>query len=642
MPEEVIEEIRPDFGREHQRVNPAIDVMNGTAVVGVWLPSTVRVSRGRKKFLEARSVPFLVTEKRTLIPLVGQVPFTLASEPVEMEQRWKPEHINDFIATGKIPSPTEVFTLTLTEWKRYFVFVDPREYLFKTLWTIGTYFTHLFNTTIYDYIGGVRRTGKTKVLTMYRVLCFNAVLSGNMSSASIFRLVQNARATLLLDETEYLHDKERAMDFRNLLLSGYKKGSHVYRVEKTGRDRLVVRQFETFGSKAIANIRGLEDVLEDRVKFSVMQRADSVEAKREIDVNDSRWAEIRDKYYRLYMGYWRKVKEAYDVIGRLIAGIGAEEPETSVPPELLDAREIIKDMNPRELEIWHPMLAMALFFDREMMGDSGVFKDGKYDFADLGLVYDTSFVVTIAHLARENEGIKSVEDITETGEYILLKALMDRVAAAGYYRVRDIKNWMSAYFDEPQPWLTTKWIGNALRRLGFFDKRRLGTGYDYYISPEAVADRARRLRVFGAEERKEELQQKLIDVVAKEHAHPPEEWITCEFLTETSQFEEAGTRFGPFARGHVASLPPSAVVRLAKIRAIRPVNIDQATKMRLIDMIMLDLEREHGGLAPKDEAISAISAVCGEDYARSYVEKALRHGAMFEPKPGYIARVRGL
>ena len=50
-------------------------------------------------------------------------------------------------------------------------------------------------------------------------------------------------------------------------------------------------------------------------------------------------------------------------------------------------------------------------------------------------------------------------------------------------------------FDEEQKWISTRWIGNALRRLGFKEKRRVGTGYQYKLNKADVEDLAARLGI---------------------------------------------------------------------------------------------------------------------------------------------------
>jgi hypothetical protein len=55
--------------------------------------------------------------------------------------------------------------------------------------------------------------------------------------------------------------------------------------------------------------------------------------------------------------------------------------------------------------------------------------------------------------------------------------------------------------------LTTKWVGSCLKRLGFKEKHRVGTGYEYKLSKDVVQDLAVRM---GIEKRgpclKEELE----------------------------------------------------------------------------------------------------------------------------------------
>ncbi|MCS7113809.1 MAG: hypothetical protein N0A00_00095 [Candidatus Bathyarchaeota archaeon] len=101
----------------------------------------------------------------------------------------------------------------------------------------------------------------------------------------------------------------------------------------------------------------------------------------------------------------------------------------------------------------------------------------------------------ICEFAEEKSQEKFVENMTETLDYILVQTLVKLVTENGYYKVKIIKEAMASNFDEPQKWLTTKWVGNALRRLGFTEKRRFGSGYEYFLSKDKVADLAERLGV---------------------------------------------------------------------------------------------------------------------------------------------------
>jgi hypothetical protein len=324
------------------------------------------------------------------------------------------------------------------------------------LWTVGTYFYHLFNTYPYVYMGGLKRTGKTKILTVASFLCFNAVFTNNISTASLYRLTQSGRCTLLLDETEKLSSKERAEELRNLLLAGYKKGAPVYRTEKKSGERLTPEAFDVYSPKIICNISGVEDVLEDRCIPIIMKRGRIREIiNREPDGAEQAWIKIRDSLYMLYLQYASEIS------------VDSAHSAVSVAE--------VKELSSRDLELWRPLLHLAAFFD-------------KYN-------PQLNLSEKIMKLAKEITSEKQTENVTETGEYILAQTLIKIVDEDRFYPLAEIKKEMAGAFDEVQSWLQTKWIGRALKRLGFKEKRRVGRGVEYRLTPDAVADLAQRLNI---------------------------------------------------------------------------------------------------------------------------------------------------
>ncbi|MEM3452501.1 MAG: hypothetical protein QW835_02610 [Candidatus Hadarchaeum sp.] len=493
-------EIEPILDHEIRRVSPAIDIIEDKAAIGVWLPCRITTVRRDGEYVEDLNYhPFYVTEDRKLVSFYELPPgYVLSCKPIQMEPRWAVKHIKRYLNGEGFPDPVDVFFSVLDAWAEYVEFSDPREYIFRALWDIGTYFAHLFRTYIYDYVGGVKQTGKTKVLMLHAAICHNAILSGNMSTSSIFRLIQHARSTLLIDETEMLAsrtDPERTLDFRSLLLFGYKAGNCVYRIEKDVKsERLVPQRYEVYGPKALANIRGLEDVLVDRCKITIMSRALGAAGKKEIDLEDSRWQDLRDKLYRFYLGYWKEVKQTYDEVSELSS--------LNVQDELTIGKYAY-----RETELWLPILSLAKFFERRLLNlvniekERGVYGELKdiHPHAYNNIICSSctfqALSSLVLDLARTNVQIKQTEDVTETGEYVLVQTLLDLVKEAKFYRVMNIREQMACSYDEPQSWLTTKWVGNALRRLGFLEKRRVGTGYEYLLTPQGVKNVALRLNI---------------------------------------------------------------------------------------------------------------------------------------------------
>lgn len=508
--------VEPIFNYEIRRVNPAIDIVEGKAAVGVWLPCKVtEIKRDGKIDERIDFYPFYITEDHKLMPLHELPPgYALGSKPIQTESRWRVEDIKRFIGGIEPPSPADVFFSVLDSWAEFMEFKNLGEYIFRTLWDIGTYFAHIFRTYPYDYLGGVKGTGKTKALMLHSAMCFNAILSGNMSTATLYRLIQNARSTLLIDETEKLAgrgvDKERVLDFRNILLFGYKKGSCVYRVEKVGKgERLIPQQFEVYGPKGLANIQGLEDVLADRCKITIMPRARGEVGKREIKLEDPRWAELRDKLYRFYLAYWRDVKRVYG--------------------ELSERSEVVNYFQThREYELWLPIWALAKFFDNLVNIESVYCEHSEFQHIK-GIMKQftnapSSLCSLVRELAKENAEIKHAEEMTETGEFILMQILLTDVNEDRFYKVKILCDRMAAQFDEPQDWLTTRWVGNALRRLGFTKKRRVGTGYEYWITPKDVETTATRLGVEKPEPTISDLKARLVDRFGFDNPFTPKQY----------------------------------------------------------------------------------------------------------------------
>ena len=314
--------ITPNLEKTIQEIHPAIGTVGDTAYVGIWLPCQITDEKGSETY---KDLLFLVTDERELLLANDNVfrekglGWQLEYRPIKFPNRWNLQQVQEYL-NGNTVKPEETLKKILDLWKKYLELPNEKEYVFHALWDVGTYFHHQFNCYPYVYLGGVKRAGKTKALSMHHALSFNAIFSNNMSIASIYRLIQNARTTLLIDESEKLSYKgnmsERTLEFRSSLLSGYKKGARAYRIEKGKNDSLIPRPFETYSPKALANIRGLEDVIEDRCKPTIMKRSlNRAIVNLEIDGDGELFSELRGELYVLFLENWRQIQHIYDKIG---------------------------------------------------------------------------------------------------------------------------------------------------------------------------------------------------------------------------------------------------------------------------------------------------------------------------------------
>lgn len=459
--------------QDYKLVHPALGTVNGTAFVGVWYVCKVQ----SEKKTTIKDLLFLITSDRRKIlandAVLNGMGWRLQYKPARFKNRWSLDSVEAYLNGADI-DPGSVFDAVLKPWHKYLEFTDDRDYVYHALWDIGTYFNFLFSAYPYAYHGGTTSTGKTKALTLSFLIAFNAVLSNNMSTSSIFRLIQNARSTLLLDETEKLSTRKmdtRVQEFRSILLSGYKRGGQaVYRVEK---DKDTEAQntvpFEVYGPKRLANIEGLEDVVGNRCKVTIHRRSvnDAI-TKVDPDIESDEWATLRGQLCILFLQHWKEVKATYDA---------------------LNASDL-EGLDGREFELWRPIIALARFFDAYEIEKSTSLTRSLHSLSSLSSLKE--MMVELAHDTAEQS---TIENMTETGESILIQVLSGIVIGDDYVSVKTIRDKVAAQFDEQAPWITTRWIGNVLKRLGFKDKRRVGSGYQYKLNIESVKDIAKRMGV---------------------------------------------------------------------------------------------------------------------------------------------------
>jgi hypothetical protein len=481
-------QIQPFFNDDLKNIHPAMGTVNGTAYIGVWVPCQVTDEKGH---IAAKDYLYLVTsERQTVLGLNQELikrQWRLDFKPIHYkENRWSLADVQAYL-NGADVDPGEVYEQILNLYKEYLELPSERLYVLHALWSIGTYFQVLFNSYPYLYIGGVKRSGKTKTLTVHSILDFNAIFSNNMSSATLYRLIQNSHATLLIDESEKLSNPQRAQEFRNILLAGYKKGPSTFRCGKDAKERIEPEGYAVFGPKCIANISGLEDILEDRCITQFQQRTrNKTVANKEIDLLDSRYAKLRGQLCILFLQHWKEVSAIYAELSDVseLGELGALSDGAKADPSLKGSEYVAG----RELELWKPLYALAEFFDHYLENASS--QDSLSAQGALSLQMKELSCV----LAKQ----RHTENLTDVGEENLIQVLLGIVPKGQdvyWVKLKEAKKLLESRSEEHQEWLTTAWIGRALRRLGFAGKRRLGTGAEYNVPSAALEDLRLRMQV---------------------------------------------------------------------------------------------------------------------------------------------------
>jgi putative DNA primase/helicase len=177
----------------------------------------------------------------------------------------------DLRAPEPWPEPVDGAALLngiVTEIRRYVVFGAPAADA-VALWAAAT---HDFNRfVIFPRLlinAPEKGCGKTTLLDAISRLVPRPLPADNITAAALFRTIEAARPTLLLDEADtYLRDNE---DLRGLLDSGHRRDGSVIR---TVGDTFEPRRFSTFAPVALAAIGRLPGTIEDRsIKIEMRRR----------------------------------------------------------------------------------------------------------------------------------------------------------------------------------------------------------------------------------------------------------------------------------------------------------------------------------------------------------------------------------
>lgn len=147
-----------------------------------------------------------------------------------------------------------------------YVIMDPYELLLVTVWTLHTYLFEIFEQTPYlSVMSPQKRCAKTRLLEVLSLLVAGSARTANMSVAAMYRLIETAKPTLLIDEIDAVFNprmkSEKNEELRGILNAGNRRGSHVLRCSGPNHN---VEKFDVFCPKVLAGIGQPPETVADR------------------------------------------------------------------------------------------------------------------------------------------------------------------------------------------------------------------------------------------------------------------------------------------------------------------------------------------------------------------------------------------
>ncbi len=243
-------------------------------------------------------------------------------------------------------------------------------------------------------------SGKSRFLQTIGSICYRPIFTGGATTtAPIFRILDEIRGTLILDEAD-LRSSDMTQDIIKILNMGYQKGGTVLRMQ--GKELLEMRAFEVFSPKIIATRETFNDkALESRFLIEEMGRGklrDDIPRRLSNDFWD-KTLELRNKLLMWrFRNYQKELKfddrpvegvqpRLQQIIMPLLAVIGSKEVKESL-------REFIKK------------------YDIELTADRGLSRESDIIFAILKLEHDKEKKqVTVGEIAEQmNQDIFDFEE----------------------------------------------------------------------------------------------------------------------------------------------------------------------------------------------------------------------------------------
>lgn len=352
----------------------------------------------------------------------------------------------------------------VTEVLEDYVDMNKDYYTIISLWIIGTYLHHEFESFPYLFLNAMRGSAKTRTLKLICAVAKDGNLLTSPTEAVLFRM----NGTLGLDEFEGVASKDKQA-VRELLNASYKKGIKVYRMKKKkvlGQEEQVVEEFEPYRPIAMANIWGMEEVLGDRCISLTLEKSDDPLKTRLIEdfQTNEKIKKVKDLLNRCRLCRDVMKKNIYQKWNlylfqrhkTTLTTLNTHTTQTTqTTPLHRDFNKLFNkihdsEIKGRNLELFMPLLLVA------------------------SIINDTMLKDTIEIATKLTKERKHEEEI-ESRDVMLIDYISQQEQSFDFIQVKEITAGFKNFCDEDGEWLNSKWVGRALKRLNLIiDKKRTG------------------------------------------------------------------------------------------------------------------------------------------------------------------------
>lgn len=434
-----------------KEIFPFLKIKTDVAGYGIFLPRNIQKQdkTGSVTHTEQIRTPVIIGSDHKLYEInrtfteKHKIRFGELPDSEEYPLRWELENIKEWL-DNKTPiiNGEELYNQIMNFYKKYLYFSNDNWYKIHAIWDIGTYFFLLAKYYPIMELRGLKRTAKTKIMTLSRMFTFNSTEEmSNPTESTLFRETHSKRPTKYIDEAEKLFIKIKGRlepDMRaELLNSGYKYTGSVPRQEKIGTKFRTIN-YNTYSPSMIGSINGLQGATEDRAIVHITVKNPPTDKRGNLEPNpeNKEYQAIRNKLYCFALQNWQEIQNSYQ--------------ESDIKTKLSD----------RDLKIWELILVIAKRIDLQLY-------------------------MEIKEFAEQLTQIKSIDNISEGSiEDRILTAVKTILDTSQEELTRVMLRGIREYFEgEHKP--SQKTISSHMDRMGFMEfKKHWREGNGYLLTKE--------------------------------------------------------------------------------------------------------------------------------------------------------------
>lgn len=352
-----------------------------------------------------------------------------------------------------------------------YMVLDPETRAVIAAWILSVPYYKSFTAFPYLFINASKGSGKTRLLTLIKEMLPNSIIAATLSESALFRSRKD-KLCILIDEAEHLHGREKE-NLRDLLNQGYKRGGVAMRTGKDKKGNYRVDEFPVYGPIAMANIWGLDSVLESKCLTVVLQKSDDPTITRRPLMLDWDPRIKAIKHYGddnwVYVGRFLEDTLNGVIISYFYKYINIYLPTPSTPTYTnIEDHPFIKlvsvmHANGRDFELWLPLLEITYTASPSIA---------------------LELVDIISKKAQERQEDEAETDRDANLAVRLYEYLHTLDSQTAWFSLKDFLNWMGP--DVPEG-MRPETLARIIRRLGVKkEQKRTKRGNEYTLDPQAL------------------------------------------------------------------------------------------------------------------------------------------------------------